>query len=99
MGSALLFFSKMKLVLFGISAISAIILAKSRVKTSKNIPEIKIREKHVPKPIKNGVNRNKRSATRELTDSERTALLNAHNNWRTKAARGELTDSVKARKM
>merc|ERR1712178_158359 len=96
MGSSLLFLPKMKLVLFGISAISAVVLSKSPVKTSKNIPEIKVREKHVPQPIKN---RNKRSATRELTDSERSALLDAHNNWRAKAARGELTDSVKARKM
>ena len=43
--------------------------------------------------------RSRRSASRQLTDTERAEILAAHNNWRAKAARGELTDSLKAKKM
>jgi len=84
----------MKLLFLATAATS--VLATPTEKTSKHTPEQKTRTKHVP--IANN-HREKRSTTRELTNAERTAILSAHNNWRGKAARGELTDSVKARKM
>ena len=84
----------MKLILLATAATA--VFASPTEKTSKHIPEVKIRTKHSPIPLNH---REKRSTSRELTDDERTSILNAHNNWRGKAARGELTDSVKARKM